>query len=63
MGNKRSKRTRQGESPSLERDLSASEAGASQGNEAMIETLSNFDILSSVTDRGAVLINPTQNET
>ena len=62
MGNKRNSRSRRGQSPSLERDLSASEAEASQGNEAIIETLSNFDNVSSVRDRDAVLIDPTQNE-
>ena len=39
MGNRRSMR---GQSPSVEREMSASEAEASQGNETVIETLSNF---------------------
>ena len=43
-------------------DLSASEAEASQGTETMIETLCNFDNVSSVRDKEAVLIDPTQNE-
>ena len=42
--------------------MSASQAEASHGNETMIETLSNFDNVSSVRDREAVLIDPTQNE-
>ena len=62
MGNKRNRRFRRGQSPSLEKDLSASEAEASQGNETMIETLSNFDNVSSVRSREAVLIDHTQNE-
>ena len=62
MGNKRNRRSRRGQSPSLERDLSASEAEASQGNENMDETLSNFDKVSSVGDREAVSTDPTQNE-
>ena len=44
-----------------ERNLSASEAEASQGNETMMETFSNVDNFSSVRDMGAVLIDPTQN--
>ena len=46
MGNKRNRRSRRGQSPSLERDLSASEAEALQSNETMIESLSNFDVSS-----------------
>ena len=42
--------------------MSASEAEASQGKETMIESLSNLDNVSSVTDREAVLNDPTQNE-
>ena len=61
MGNKRNRRSRGGKSPSLERDLSASEAEASQGNETMIETLCIFDNVSSVRDRETVLNDPTQN--
>ena len=45
MSNKRNRRSRQGKSPSLERDTSASEAEASQGNETMIETLCNLIML------------------
>ena len=44
------------------RDLGASETEASQGTETMIETLCNFDNVSSVRDREAVSIDPTQNE-
>ena len=62
MENKRNRTSRRGNSPSLERDLSASEAEAPQGIETMIETLSNFDNVGSVRDKGAVLIDPTQNE-
>ena len=41
MGNKRKRRSRQVQSPSLERALSASEVevGTSQGNETIIETV------------------------
>ena len=43
--------------------MSASEAEASQGNETMIETISNFDNVSSVKNREAVLIvDTTQND-
>ena len=59
VGNKRNRRSRRGQSSSLERDLRASEAEASHGIETMIETLSNFD---TVRDKEAVLIDPTQNE-
>ena len=62
MGKKRNRSSRRGQSPSLERDLSPSEAEASQGNEIVIETLNNFDNVSSVRHREAVLIDPTQNE-
>ena len=60
MRNKRNRRSRKGQSPSLEKNLSASEAETSQGVETMIETLSKFDNVSSVRDREAVLIDPTK---
>ena len=44
-----------------ERNLSASEAEASQGNETMMKTFSNVDNFSSVRDMEAVVIDPTQN--
>ena len=56
MGYKRNRRSKRGQSPSVERDLRASEAEASQGNETMIETLSNFDKVSSVRSKEDVLI-------
>ena len=62
MGNKRNRRSRRGESPSLERELSASEIETSQGNETVIETLSNFENVSSVRDEEIALDSGTQNE-
>ena len=62
MGNKRSRRSRRGQSPSLERELSASEIETSQGNETVIETLSNFENVSSVRDEKTALESGTQNE-
>ena len=47
----------------VEREMSASEAKASQSNETMIETLINFDNVSSVRIREAVLFDTTQNVT
>ena len=48
MGNKRNRISRQAQSPQLEGDLNASEVGTSQGNETSIETLRNFENISSV---------------
>ena len=65
MGNKRNRRSRRGQSPSLERELSASEIETSQGNETVIETLSNFENVSSVSsvrDEEIALDSGTQNE-
>ena len=62
MGNKRNRRSRRGQSPSLQRELSASEIETSQGNETVIETLSNFENVSSVRDEETVLDSGTQNE-
>ena len=62
MGNKRNRRSRRGQSPSLERELSASEIETSQGNETVIETLSNFENVSSVRDEEIALDSGTQNE-
>ena len=45
-----------------EREISASEAVASQGNVTMTERLSTFDNVSSVRDGEAVLTDSTQNE-
>ena len=62
MGNKRNRRSRRGRSPSLERELSASEIETSQGNETVIETLSNFENVSSVSGEEIALDSGTQNE-
>ena len=62
MGNKKNRRFRRGQSPSLERELSTSEIETSQGNETVIETSSNFENVSSVRDDEAVLDSGTQNE-
>ena len=62
MGNKRNRRSRRGRSPSLERELSASEIETSQGNVTVIETLSNFDNVSSVRDAEIALDCGTRNE-
>ena len=62
MGNKRNRRSRRGQSPSLEREMSTSEIETSQGNGTVIETLSNFENVSSVRDDEAVLNSGTQNE-
>ena len=62
MGNKRNRRSRRGQSPSLERELSASEIETSQGNETVIQTLSNFENVSSVRDEETALDSGTQNE-
>ena len=52
MGNKRNRRSRRGQSPSLERELSTS----------VIETLSNFENVSSVRHEEIALDSGTQNE-
>ena len=62
MGNKRNRRSRRGQSSSLERELSTSEIETSQGNETVIETLSNFENVSSVRDEEIALDSGTQNE-
>ena len=62
MGNKRNRRSRRGQSPSLERELSTSEIETSQGNETVIEILSNFENVSSVRDEEIALDSGTQNE-
>ena len=54
--------SRRGQSPSLERGLSTSEIETSQGNETVIETLSNFENVSSVRDEEIALDSGTQNE-
>ena len=62
MGNRKNRRSRRIQSPSLERELSASEIETSQGNETVIETLSNFENVSSVRDEEIALDSGTQNE-
>ena len=62
MGNKRNRRPRQAQSPSLERDLSASEIETSQGNETTIETLINFEILGSIREGETALVSGSQNQ-
>ena len=62
MGNKRNRRSRRGQSPSLERELSTFENETSQGNETVFETLSNFENVSSVRDEEIALDSGTQNE-
>ena len=62
MGNKRNRRSRRGQSPSLERELSTSEIETSQSNETVIETLSNFENVSSIRDEEIALDSGTQNE-
>ena len=62
MGNKRNRRSIRGQSPSPERELSTSEIETSQGNETVIETLSNFENVSSVRDEEIALDSGTQNE-
>ena len=62
MGNKRNRRSRHAQSPSVERDLSASEVETSQGNETTIETLSNFKNVGSVRKGETVLASGSQNE-
>ena len=62
MGNKRYRKSRGGQSPSLERELSTSEIETSQGNETVIETLNNFENVSSVRDEEIALDSGRQNE-
>ena len=58
----RNRRSRQAQSPSLERELSASEVGTSQGIETLIETLSNFGNGSSVREGETAFASGSQNE-
>ena len=60
MGNKRNKRSRQRQEPSLEKEMRSSEAETSHGNETMIETLSIFEKVSSTRKRED--FDTTQNE-
>ena len=62
MGNKRNRRSRRGQSTSLERELSTFEIETSQGNETVIETLSNFENVSLFRDEEIALDSGTQNE-
>ena len=50
MGNKKNRRSRHAQSPSLERDLSASESETSKNNETFIETLSKFENVGSARE-------------
>ena len=59
MRNRRNRRSRRGQSPSLGREMSASEAEESQSDETTIVTLSDFDNVSSVGDRETVLFDTT----
>ena len=59
MANKRNRRSRRGRSPSLERELSASEIETSQDNETVIETSSNFENVGSVRNEEIVLDSGT----
>ena len=62
MGNERNRRSRRAQSPSLERDLSASEVGTSQDNENIIENLSNFENVNTVREGETALVRGSQNE-
>ena len=62
MGNRKNRRSRRIQSPSLERELSASEIETSQGNEVNIETLSNFENTNSVRDEETTLVGGSRNE-
>ena len=62
MGIKRNRRSKRAQSHSLERDLSASEVETSQGDETIIETLSNFGYVSSVREGETALVSGSQNE-
>ena len=61
MGNQK-RRSKRAQSPSLERVLSVSEVGTSQGNEAIIETLSNFENVSSVREGEKAFVSSAKNE-
>ena len=61
MGNKK-RRSKRAQSPSLERVLSVSDVGTSQGNEAIIETLSNFENVSSVREGEKAFVSSAKNE-
>ena len=61
MGNKRNRRSRRGQSPSVERVLSTSEIETSQGNETVIETLGTFENVSSIRDEEITIDSVTQN--
>ena len=60
--NKRNRRPKQSQSPSLERDLSASEVETSEGNEKTIDSLSNFENVRSVSEGETALVGGSQNE-
>ena len=62
MGNKTNRRSRQAQSPSLERELSISEVETSQSNETVIETLGNFENVSSVRKGETAFASGSQNE-
>ena len=60
-GSKRNRRSRRGQSPSLEIELSTSEIETSKGNETVIETLSNFENVTSTRNEEIALDSGTQN--
>ena len=61
MGNERN-RKRDVDNHHHLREIRAPEAEASQGIENLIETLGNFDYVSSVRNREAALVDTTQKE-
>ena len=62
MGNKRHRRSRKAQSPSLEKVVSTSKIETSQGIETTIETLSNFENVGSVREGETALVSGSQNE-
>ena len=62
MGNKRNRRPRQAQSPSLERDLSTSDFETSQGYETTIETLGTFENVDSVKEGQTAIVSGSQKE-
>ena len=62
MGNKRNRRSRRAQSTSPERDSSASEVRTFLCYETLIETLSNFENVSSVREGERAIVSGSQNE-
>ena len=62
MRNKRNRRSGQAQSPSLEKELSTSEVETSLGNKTVIETLRNFENVSSVREGETAFASGSQNE-